>query len=149
MAPDVVCGVKTMTLMVRMLCWHVPRSLLGYRKERFVLPVNCKEDKSVVKSVLFNGTKDAKTEACGDSWRRRSWNGRTASFLGETNLIGHSLTVSQSCAATLAEHPEKFRITVIERSPVAGGQALSIPLDEKRFGASWLNNGVQGGSPVG
>lgn len=53
-----------------------------------------------------------------------------------------------SCAATLAQHPDKFDVTVIEKGPVCGGQATSIPLDEKRFGASWMNNGVQGGSPV-
>lgn len=53
-----------------------------------------------------------------------------------------------SCAATLAQHPDKFKVTVIERGPVCGGQATSIPIDESKFGASWLNNGVQGGSPV-
>ena len=31
---------------------------------------------------------------------------------------------------------------------MAGGQATSIPLDRDRFGASWMNNGVQGGSKV-
>lgn len=53
-----------------------------------------------------------------------------------------------SCAATLAQHPERFNVTVIERGPFCGGQATSIPLDEKKFGAGWMNNGVQGGSPV-
>ena len=56
--------------------------------------------------------------------------------------------LSQSCAATLAQHPDKFRVTLIEKAPVTGGQAISIPLDETKFGASWLNNGVQGGSLV-
>lgn len=53
-----------------------------------------------------------------------------------------------SCAASLAQHPDKFKVTVIERGSVCGGQATSISLDEKTFGASWMNNGVQGGSPV-
>lgn len=53
-----------------------------------------------------------------------------------------------SCAATLAQHPDKFKVTVIEKGSVCGGQATSISLDEKKFGASWMNNGVQGGSPV-
>lgn len=53
-----------------------------------------------------------------------------------------------SCAATLAQHPDKFKVTVIERGSVCGGQATSISLDEQQFGASWMNNGVQGGSPV-
>jgi hypothetical protein len=37
---------------------------------------------------------------------------------------------------------------LIEREAVCGGQATSIPIDEKKHGASWLNNGVQGGSPI-
>lgn len=53
-----------------------------------------------------------------------------------------------SCAATLAQHPDKFKVTVLERGSVCGGQATSIPLDERKFGASWMNNGVQGGSPI-
>lgn len=31
---------------------------------------------------------------------------------------------------------------------VVGGQATSIPLDEKKYGTSWMNDGVQGGSPA-
>ncbi|KAH6893585.1 hypothetical protein B0T10DRAFT_399627 [Thelonectria olida] len=53
-----------------------------------------------------------------------------------------------SCAATLANHPDKFKVTVIERSDLVGGQATSIELDEQKFGAPWMNNGVQGGSPI-
>lgn len=53
-----------------------------------------------------------------------------------------------SCAATLANHPEKFDITVIERLAVTGGQATSISLDQEKYGTRWMNNGVQGGSPV-
>ncbi|MCJ1434055.1 hypothetical protein MMC27_003421 [Xylographa pallens] len=54
----------------------------------------------------------------------------------------------QSCAATLAQHPNKFRVTIIERMGVCGGQATSISLDKKKYGSSWLNDGVQGGSPI-
>lgn len=57
-------------------------------------------------------------------------------------------TDEQSCAATLANHPSKFKVTLLERSHVVGGQATSIPLEEQRYGASWMNNGVQGGSQV-
>ena len=39
-------------------------------------------------------------------------------------------------------------MTMIEREGVCGGQATSIALDEQKHGASWLNNGVQGGSPI-
>lgn len=31
---------------------------------------------------------------------------------------------------------------------VTGGQATSIPLDKDKYGAGWLNDGVQGGSPI-
>ncbi|KAL8935473.1 MAG: hypothetical protein Q9216_005401 [Gyalolechia sp. 2 TL-2023] len=53
-----------------------------------------------------------------------------------------------SCAATLAQHPDKFKVTVLERMSVIGGQATSISLDENKHGASWMNDGVQGGSPA-
>ncbi|KAI4176498.1 MAG: hypothetical protein LQ346_007882 [Caloplaca aetnensis] len=53
-----------------------------------------------------------------------------------------------SCAHTLAQHPDKFRVTIIERMSVLGGQATSIPIDEKKYGTSWMNDGVQGGSPA-
>ena len=60
-----------------------------------------------------------------------------------------TISVDQSCAATLANHPDRFRVTVLEKSEVVGGQATSIPLDQQRYGAPWMNNGVQGGSRVG
>ncbi|KAL3425774.1 hypothetical protein PVAG01_02565 [Phlyctema vagabunda] len=53
-----------------------------------------------------------------------------------------------SCAATLAQHPEKFKVTIIERMPVCGGQATSIQLDKETYGTNWMNDGVQGGSPI-
>lgn len=31
---------------------------------------------------------------------------------------------------------------------VIGGQATSIPLDKEKYGTSWMNDGVQGGSPA-
>ncbi|CAD6439841.1 50f5661f-7f20-4b5a-9adb-400bbf247e8f [Sclerotinia trifoliorum] len=53
-----------------------------------------------------------------------------------------------ACASTLAQHPEKFKVTMIERMGVTGGQATSISLDKDKFGTDWMNNGVQGGSPI-
>ena len=53
-----------------------------------------------------------------------------------------------ACASTLAQHPERFHVTLIESADVCGGQATSIPLDAETYGASWLNNGVQGGSQI-
>ncbi|KAH8683046.1 flavin-containing amine oxidasedehydrogenase-like protein [Tricladium varicosporioides] len=53
-----------------------------------------------------------------------------------------------SCAATLAQHPNKYHITIIERMAVTGGQATSISLDKEKYGTSWMNDGVQGGSLI-
>jgi len=53
-----------------------------------------------------------------------------------------------SCAATLAQHPDKFKVTIFERMDVTGGQGTSISLDKEKYGTNWMNNGVQGGSPV-
>jgi hypothetical protein len=53
-----------------------------------------------------------------------------------------------SCAHHLAEHPSRFDVTVIEAADYCGGQAFSIPIDKAKHGASWLNQGVQGGSYI-
>lgn len=53
-----------------------------------------------------------------------------------------------SCAHHLAEHPDKFDVTVVDAVDYCGGQAYSIPLDKEKTGASWLNQGVQGGSYI-
>jgi len=51
-----------------------------------------------------------------------------------------------SCAHHLAQHPDKFDVTVVDAVDYCGGQAFNIPIDKERYGASWLNQGVQGGS---
>jgi hypothetical protein len=53
-----------------------------------------------------------------------------------------------SCAAHLAEHPDQFDVTLVDAVGYCGGQAFSIPLDKKKTGASWMNQGVQGGSYI-
>ncbi|KAL3462839.1 hypothetical protein BJX64DRAFT_137042 [Aspergillus heterothallicus] len=53
-----------------------------------------------------------------------------------------------SCAATLAKHPDKFSVTLIDSISQTGGQATSLDLDSSKYGASWLNDGVQGGSGI-
>src|SRR4051812_42897823 len=53
-----------------------------------------------------------------------------------------------SCAHQLAEHPDKFDVTIVEAVNYCGGQAFSIDIDEKKFGTPWLNQGVQGGSYI-
>ena len=53
-----------------------------------------------------------------------------------------------SCAHHLAQHPDKFDVTLIDAVDYCGGQAFSIPIDKQQYGASWLNQGVQGGSYI-
>jgi hypothetical protein len=56
--------------------------------------------------------------------------------------------VGMSCAQQLSEHPDKFDVTLVEAVGYCGGQAFSIPLDKEKHGASWMNQGVQGGSYI-
>ncbi|KAL4871510.1 hypothetical protein BDV12DRAFT_194274 [Aspergillus spectabilis] len=53
-----------------------------------------------------------------------------------------------SCAATLAKQPTKYSVTLFDSVPQTGGQATSLTLDSSKYGASWLNDGVQGGSSI-
>ncbi|EAW06836.1 putative flavin-containing amine oxidasedehydrogenase [Aspergillus clavatus NRRL 1] len=53
-----------------------------------------------------------------------------------------------SCASTLANHPDRFEVSLFDIASYTGGQATSISLDESRYSADWLNDGVQGGSPI-
>lgn len=53
-----------------------------------------------------------------------------------------------SCAYHLSNHPEQFDVTLIDAVDYCGGQAFSIPIDKNKYGASWLNQGVQGGSNI-
>ncbi|KAI1480508.1 FAD/NAD(P)-binding domain-containing protein, partial [Daldinia eschscholtzii] len=53
-----------------------------------------------------------------------------------------------STAYHLSQHPDKFHVTLIDAVDYCGGQAFSIPLDKQRYGTSWCNQGVQGGSYI-
>lgn len=53
-----------------------------------------------------------------------------------------------STAHHLSQQPDKFDITLIDAVDYCGGQAFAIPLDKSRHGASWFNQGVQGGSYI-
>jgi len=57
-------------------------------------------------------------------------------------------TTGMSCAHHLANHPDKFDVTLVDAVDYCGGQAYSIPLDKEKTGASWLNQGVQGGAYI-
>ena len=58
------------------------------------------------------------------------------------------LLTGMSCAHHLSNHPDKFDVTLVDAVDYCGGQAFSIPLDKPKTGASWLNQGVQGGSYI-
>ena len=53
-----------------------------------------------------------------------------------------------SCAHHLSNHPDKFDVTLVDTVDYCGGQAFSIPIDKEKTGASYLNQGVQGGSYI-
>jgi hypothetical protein len=62
--------------------------------------------------------------------------------------IAELTVLGMSCAYHLAQRPDKFDVTLIEASNYCGGQAFSIPINKEKHGASWLNQGVQGGSYI-
>ncbi|KAL1701345.1 hypothetical protein EV121DRAFT_263143 [Schizophyllum commune] len=63
-------------------------------------------------------------------------------------LVVGAGAAGMSCAHQLAQHPDKFDVTLIDAVDYCGGQAFSIPIDAEKHGASWLNQGVQGGSNI-
>ncbi|GAA6038635.1 hypothetical protein JCM8097_009458 [Rhodosporidiobolus ruineniae] len=63
-------------------------------------------------------------------------------------LIVGAGAAGMSCAEQLSQHPDDFDVTLVEAQDYCGGQAFSIPIDEKKFGAPWMNQGVQGGSNI-
>lgn len=62
-------------------------------------------------------------------------------------LVVGAGAAGMSCAEQLSRHPDKFDVTLVESQDYCGGQAFSIDLDEKKFGAKWMNQGVQGCVP--
>ena len=52
-----------------------------------------------------------------------------------------------SAALALSNHPDKFSVTVFEKVPVPGDMASSMDIDCERYGASFINDGVQGCLP--
>ncbi|KAI9788426.1 MAG: hypothetical protein M1835_002280 [Candelina submexicana] len=63
-------------------------------------------------------------------------------------LVVGAGAAGMSCAHHLSQHPDKFDVTLIDAVDYCGGQAFSIPIDKDTHGASWLNQGVQGGSHI-
>ncbi|KAL9048526.1 MAG: hypothetical protein Q9162_007686 [Coniocarpon cinnabarinum] len=87
-------------------------------------------------SLLIDNANDAKSGAERGSDRRK-----------HIVIVGAG-AAGMSCAATLANHPDKFKVTIVDRASVCGGQATSIGIDKEKYGTSWINDGVQGGSPA-
>ncbi|TDL22755.1 FAD/NAD-binding domain-containing protein [Rickenella mellea] len=56
-------------------------------------------------------------------------------------------SAGMAAAFALTNHPEKFKVTVFDKQDVCGGVATSFPIDAEKFGAHFINDGVQGGSP--
>ena len=56
--------------------------------------------------------------------------------------------LGMTCAYHLSQHPEKFDVTLVDAVNYCGGQAFAVPIDKEKYGASWLNQGVQGGSGI-
>ncbi|KAI1777500.1 FAD/NAD(P)-binding domain-containing protein [Hypoxylon cercidicola] len=73
-------------------------------------------------------------------------NGQNATDGRKRVLIVGAGAAGMSTAYHLSQHPHKFDVTLIDAVDYCGGQAFSIPLDKARYGASWCNQGVQGGS---
>ncbi|KAG9770287.1 FAD/NAD(P)-binding domain-containing protein, partial [Aureobasidium melanogenum] len=63
-------------------------------------------------------------------------------------LIVGAGAAGMSTAYHLSQNREEFDITLIDAVDYCGGQAFAMPLDKDRHGASWFNQGVQGGSYI-
>ena len=71
--------------------------------------------------------------------------------VGSTPSVSASsanVAIGMTCAYHLSQHPDKFDVTLVDSVDYCGGQAFSIPIDKEKHGASWLNQGVQGGSYI-
>lgn len=63
-------------------------------------------------------------------------------------LVVGAGAAGMSTAHHLSQHPDKFDVTLIDAVDYCGGQAFSVPIEKERHGASWCNQGVQGGSYI-
>lgn len=77
-----------------------------------------------------------------------SQNGNRAPEGRKRVLVVGAGAAGMSTAYHLSQHPDRFAVTLIDAVDYCGGQAFSIPLDKSRHGASWCNQGVQGGSYI-
>ncbi|KAM0786595.1 hypothetical protein ACM66B_002049 [Microbotryomycetes sp. NB124-2] len=57
-------------------------------------------------------------------------------------------SAGMSAAYALSLSPDKFEVVLYERAGNCGGMATSTDIDASKYGASYINDGVQGASPV-
>ncbi|GBE81398.1 hypothetical protein SCP_0311270 [Sparassis crispa] len=62
-------------------------------------------------------------------------------------IVGAGAT-GMSAAYTLSLQPDKYRVTEFDREDATGGMATSIDIDADKAGAPYINDGIQGCSPV-
>jgi protoporphyrinogen oxidase len=62
-------------------------------------------------------------------------------------IVGAGAT-GMSAAYAFSQHPERYSVKVYERSSSPGGMATSVSIDKSKYGAEYINDGVQGASPV-
>ncbi|KAG6879788.1 hypothetical protein C0992_011586 [Termitomyces sp. T32_za158] len=63
-------------------------------------------------------------------------------------LIVGGGAAGMSAAFAFSQHPDLFDVVLYERSSSPGGMATSTSIDEEKYGADYINDGVQGASPV-
>lgn len=59
-------------------------------------------------------------------------------------LVVGAGAAGMACTDSLSQHPDRFDVTLVESQGYCGGQMFSIPIDKEKFGAPFLNQGVQG-----
>ncbi len=70
------------------------------------------------------------------------------STLSPTRVLVVGSGAAGTAAAWALSRTDRFEVEVWEAAPQAGGVATSERIDEGEQAASWLNDGVQGGSPT-
>ncbi|KAL7420177.1 hypothetical protein Q5752_005143 [Cryptotrichosporon argae] len=63
-------------------------------------------------------------------------------------LVVGAGAAGMACADGLSKRTDKFEVTLIDAQGYCGGQMFSIPIEGKKYGAPWMNQGVQGGSYI-
>ncbi|PWN27582.1 nucleotide-binding domain-containing protein [Jaminaea rosea] len=105
---------------------------------------------SPTSTLPTNGNAQANgVKANGVNGHSKAANGSSPNTKRKRVLIIGAGCSGMSAAYSLSLSPEEFDVKVYDRSPSTGGSATSTQLpDPKRFNADYINDGVQGASPV-